>query len=211
MFAVVGIDRPIESMVNDWDFLDESIVKKFSMWQVVGSNIMGIRRRKVTLQEVVDPRKGHFNSVTLTPDGALSKQHRGLKMHITPGGVPHRVEHSFGFWHINDMDELYLPIPPRKGEELGHFIVVMQKPIGNEGESLAQYCQVCFTMLFEYYFAHGKLGFSEFYHAETEAVRSYNADPKQRVCPECGHHNPLAYCSNPVKDSPEQAEARQLW
>jgi hypothetical protein len=159
MFAVVGVDQPIEKIVDDWDFLDEKIVKKFQMWQVIGDNTMGIRRREITLQEIVDPRKGRFNSVTMTPHGLMSKQHKALKMHITPGGVPHRVEHSFGFWHINDMDELYLPVPARPGETHGHFIIMMQTPTENEGESFAQYCQECLTILFEYHFATGKLGF----------------------------------------------------
>jgi len=211
MFAVVGVDEPIEKIVNDWDFLEEKIVKKFTTWQEVGSNIIGIRRRTITLKEIVDPRKGTFNSVTMTPDGLISKNHKALKMHVTPGGVPHRVEHSFGFWHVNDMDELYLPLPSRPGEDLGHFIVVMQTPTENEGESFAWYCQQCLTMLHEHYFATGKLGFSNLWHAEREAVGGYNADPKLRRCPECGHDNPLAYCSNVVKDSPEQAEARRLW
>lgn len=211
MFAIVGVDEPIEKIVDDWDYLDEKIVKKFSMWQVIGGNIMGIRRRQISLQEIVDPRKGRFNSVTMTPDGIISKNHKALKMHITPGGVPHRVEHSFGHWHINDMDELYLPIPAREGETEGHFIVMMQKPTENEGESFAQYCLQCVTMLYEYHFPHGKLGFSEFYRAERASVIEYNSDPAKRRCPECGFDNPLAYSSNPVKDTPEQAEARRIW
>ena len=211
MFAVIGVDQPIEKIVNDWDFLEDQIVKKFVAWQSVGGNLMGIRRRHITLQEVIDPKKGKFNSVSLTPDGIASKQHKGLKMHITPGGVPHRVEHGFGFWHINDMDELYLPIPPREGEEFGHFIVMMQKPTELEGESFAQYCQNCLTILYERRFDHGKLGFSEFYRAERDSVLTYNGDAKLRHCPECGHDNPLAYSSNVVKDTPEQAEARRLW
>ena len=211
MFAVVGVDQPIGKIVEDWDFLEDQIVKKFTSWQSVGDNLMGIRRRKITLQEVIDPKKGKFNSISLTPDGLISKQHKGLKLHITPGGVPHRVEHGFGFWHINDMDELYLPIPPRAGEEFGHFIVMMQKPAENEGESFAQYCQVCLTLIYERRFDHGRLGFSEFYRAERDSVLTYNANAKLRLCPECGHDNPLAYSSNVVKDTPEQAEARRLW
>jgi hypothetical protein len=211
MFATVGIDQPIEKIMDDWDYLDEKIVKKFTTWQETGQNIIGIRRRTITLKEIVDPKKGTFNSVTMTPDGLLSKQHKALKIHITPGGVPHRVEHSLGFWHINDMDELYLPIPPRAGEEFGHFIVMMQKPTEKEGESFAQYCQQCLTIIYEHRFDHGKLGFAEFYRAERTSVLTYNGDPRLRLCPECGHQNPLAYSSNVVKDTPEQAEARRLW
>ena len=211
MFAVVGVDRPIEKIVEDWDFLEDTIVKKFTSWQSVGDNLMGIRRRQITLQEVIDPKKGKFNSISLTPDGIVSKQHRGLKMHITPGGVPHRVEHGFGFWHINDMDELYLPIPPRSGEAMGHIVVLMQTPTGDEAESYAQYCQQCLTILYEFPYESGRYGLTGIWRAEEEAVRSYNADPKNRLCPECGHLNPLGYCWNVAKDSPEQAEARLLW
>src|SRR5665213_2836101 len=73
MFAVIGVDQPIEKIVNDWDFLEDQIVKKFVAWQSVGGNLMGIRRRHITLQEVIDPKKGKFNSISLTPDGIVSK------------------------------------------------------------------------------------------------------------------------------------------
>ena len=115
MFAHVGIDIPIEKIMDDWDYLDDQIVKEFVSWKEVGQNVIGIRRRQITLNEIIDPVKGNFNSITMTPEGLTAKKHKGLKIHITPGGVPHRVEHSFGFWHINDMDELYLPVPPRDG------------------------------------------------------------------------------------------------
>jgi hypothetical protein len=211
MFAQVGIDEPIEKIFDDWDYLEERVVKKFTAWQEVGQNILGIRRREITLTEVIDPKKGHFDSISLSPDGVISKGHRGLKMHITPGGVPHRVEHGFGYWHINDMDELYLPIPPRAGETMGHFITMMQNPTGHEGESFAQYCRQCLTILFEHYHPSGQNGWQGLYHAEQIAVKRFNADPKLRLCPECGLDNYLAYCSNVVKDTQEQAEARKLW
>jgi hypothetical protein len=211
MFASVGIDIPIEKIMNDWDYLDEQVVKKFVSWQECGQNIIGIRRREVTLTEIVDPVKGTFNSITMTPEGFVSKEHKGLKIHITPGGVPHRVEHSLGFWHINDMDELYLPVPPRKGEKLGHFIVLMQNPSEHEIESFAQYCQKCLTMLHEHVYEAGKIGLAGMHAAEDEAIRIYNSDPKLRHCPECGHDNPLGYAWNVAKDTPETAAARLSW
>ena len=212
MFAHVGIDIPIEKIMDDWDYLDEKIVQKFAGWQEIGQNAIGISRRAVTLTEIVDPVKGHFNSITMTPEGLMSKDHKGLKIHITPGGVPHRVEHSLGFWHINDMDELYLPVPPRKGETLGHFIVLMQTPAEHEIESFAQYCQKCLTMLHEHVYEAGKHGgMSGFRAANNEAIRIYNAEPKLRLCPECGHDNPLAYAWDTKLDTPETAAARLFW
>jgi hypothetical protein len=211
MFAHIGIDQPIENVVDDWDYLNDKIVSNFSMFTYAGDNIIGIRRREITLTEIIDPIKGTFNSIVMTPEGLIAKNHERLKIHITPGGVPHRVEHSFGLWHINDMDELYLPIPAREGETLGHFIVLMQTPAKHEIESFAQFCQQCLTMLHEHVYEAGKLGISEMVAAEATAIRTYNADPKLRVCPECGHRNPLAYSWNAGSDTPEQAEARRLW
>jgi len=211
MFATVGIDEPIEKIFDDWDYLDEKVVKKFTTWQVAGQNIIGIRRRTITLNEIVDPKKGAFNSITMTPDGLLSKQHKAFKIHITPGGVPHRVEHSLGFWHINDMDELYLPLPSADGDPLGHFVVIMQTPTGREGESFVFYCQNCFTMLHEVYCPTGALGLPSIFRAEERAVREFNAEAAKRVCVECGHVNPFGYCWNTAKDTPEERDARAIW
>jgi hypothetical protein len=61
MFATVGIDQPIEKIMDDWDYLDEKVVKKFTTWRETGQNIIGIRRRTITLNEIVDPKKGSFN------------------------------------------------------------------------------------------------------------------------------------------------------
>ena len=79
----------------------------------------------------------------------------------------------------------------------------------NEGESFAWYCEACLTLFDEYHFNHGQLGLSEFWRAEMEAVARHNA--KDRICPECGHANPLAYTWNTVKDTPELTAARLHW
>ena len=211
MFANAVIDVPIEKIMDDWDYLDEKVVKQFVSWKEVGQNVIGIRRREITLHEIIDPVKGDFNSITMAPEGLIAKKHKRLKMHITPGGVPHRVEHSFGFWHVNDMDELYLPVPAREGETLGHFIVLMQTPSGRDTESFAQFCQKCLTMLHELCYESGRYGLAGMHAAEDEAIRQYNADPKLRHCPECGHDNPLGYVYQVAKDTPETAAARLLW
>lgn len=47
----------------------------------------------------------------ITPQGLEEFMSGAWKLHITLSGVPHHVERNFGYWHINDMDELYLPVP----------------------------------------------------------------------------------------------------
>ena len=44
------IDRPIDKAIADWDFLDETIVAKFSMFRTIGQNVFGIRRRRGAAQ-----------------------------------------------------------------------------------------------------------------------------------------------------------------
>jgi len=79
------------------------------------------------------------------------------------------------------MDELYLPVPGATDDELGYFLVIMQTPKGNEGESFAWYCQKCITLLYEVRYHSGELGLKNFWRAEVNAVREYNRDAKNRI------------------------------
>jgi len=212
MFHEMTIAEPIEKIVDDWDFFEEKIVSKFTAFREVGQNIYGIRRRMITRSEIVDPRKGsHNEALELGPRGIQVLHFEPMKVHVTTGGTPHRVPHSFGFWHVNDMDELYLPLPRVPGDEFGHFLVIMQTPRGTEGESFAWYCQNCLTMLHEHHYDTGMHGLAGFWKAEDIAISGYNADARKRTCPECGHMNPLAYAWNSAKDTPEQKQAREIW
>jgi len=212
MFREITIDEPLEKIIDDWDFLDEKIVSKFSTFRPVGQNIFGIRRRAISRTAIIDPRKGSTSgALEMGPAGIQVVPHKPLHVHVTTGGTPHRVKHNFGFWHINDMDELYLPLPSMPGDEFGHMLVIQETPVGSEGESFAWYCERCLTMLFELHYDTGRDGFQGFWRAEERAVRLYNADPKHRLCPECGHINPLGYCWNTAKDTPQEREARAIW
>ena len=91
------------------------------------------------------------------------------------------------------------------------MVLIQGHPKGNEGDRIAWYCEQCTELVHMSELVTGNLGFKEFFGWERTAVRAYNADAKLRHCPECGHDNPLGYCWNVAKDSPEQAEARKLW
>ena len=147
----------------------------------------------------------------LGPNGLVEWSHSPLSVHVTTAGTPHTVSHNFGYWHVNDKDELYMPIPERVPGEMGYFVVVMGNPTGDETDAFSWYCEECLTLLYDFVYETGRLGFNGFWKAEASAVRSYNADPANRHCPECGHDNPLGYCWNSAKDTPEEAAARKLW
>jgi hypothetical protein len=207
--TTIEIDESLDKLA-DWDFFDEKVIGKFSGFKAASGNILGIRRRIIDRDSVYDEKKGpHPHTFELAPHGIETVTFRPMNFHVTHAGTPHRVPHSFGYWHINDLDEVYLAIPAPEGEQRGHFVVVMQKPAGKEGESFAWYCEECLTLFDEYHFNHGQLGLGEFWRAEMEAVAQHNAT--NRICPECGRANPLAYTWNTVKDTPELSAARQHW
>jgi len=207
--TTIEIDDSLDKL-GDWDFFDEKVIGKFSGFKAVSGNVFGLRRRIIDRTSIYDEKKGTYGDThELGPDGIHTVKFGPMQFHVTTAGTPHRVPHSFGYWHINDLDEVYLAIPAPEGEERGHFVVVMQKPVGKEGESFAWYCEQCLTFIDEYRFDHGRLGLNEFWRAELEAVVRHNET--DRRCPECGHINPLAYAWNTVKDTPEQKASRLHW
>jgi hypothetical protein len=212
MFSEITIDEPIAKIIDDWDFLDERVVQKFARFRPLGQNIYGVRRRDLSGNAMIDPIKGDIShTVEIGPKGIVEVMHLPMALHVTTGGTPHRVRHNFGFWHINDMEELYLGLPNMPGDPLGHYIVIMQTPKGNEGDSWAWYCEKCLTMLFEKHFRTGEHGLAGLFKSSEQAVRQYNADARHRTCPECGFVNPLGYAWNPHHDTPEERAARALW
>jgi hypothetical protein len=210
MHLELTIDESIEKAVDDWDFLEATIAKKFSTFRTVGSNIYGVRRRAVDPSEgITDMKKGDISTLfELGPDGPVGHEFRINNFHIIASGTPHHLPHSFGHWHINDMEELAVKFTGPDGQ-LGYSLLIMRRPTGNEGESVAWYCERCYTILYELRMATGKLGLGEFWRGESAAVATFNADEKLRTCPECGLVNAKAYPWNTSKDTPELAQARR--
>jgi hypothetical protein len=212
MYATIMLREPLERVLGDWDFLQEKVIGRFSTFRPEGQNIYGIRRRQIDASQVVDPRKGLISEhYELGPSGIQVWHHAAFKLHVTLAGTPHRVAHNFGYWHINDMDELYLPLPSPEPGQPGYFLLCMGNPGPGESDRFAWYCQRCLTLLFERQYRTGDLGFNGFWRAERDAVTAYNSDPRHQRCPECGYVNPKGYCWNTVKDTPEERAARQLW
>jgi hypothetical protein len=204
------VDESIDKAADDWDFLEATIAKKFSTFRPVGSNIYGVRRRAVgETHGITDMKKGDISVLyELGPDGPQAHQFRVNNFHVIASGTPHIVPHSFGFWHINDMEEISVKFPGADSD-LGYSLLIMRTPVGNEGESLAWYCEDCYTMLYEHHMHTGRYGLGEFWRGERIAVTTWNADAKLRTCPQCGLENGKSYPWNTAKDTPELATARR--
>ena len=96
MHIEVEVDLPLDRIMNDRDFLDEKIIKKFSTFLEVGQNIYGIRRREVGTT-IIDPKKGKMEIVDLAPDGPIVRAHTQNNFHVIVGGTPHHTRHSYGY------------------------------------------------------------------------------------------------------------------
>jgi hypothetical protein len=116
----------------------------------------------------------------------------------------------FGYWHINDKDEIILPLPPTETEP-GYLIIVMGHPKENEADRIAWYCDQCTSMVFMRELVTGTQGFQRFFQWEHAVVREYNADAKHRICWNCGHVNPIGYTAFHMRDTPEERESRMKW
>src|SRR5579862_8334978 len=81
----VQVDAPLDKIMNDRDFLEDKIIKKFSTFLEVGQNIYGIRRREVGTT-IIDPKKGKMEIVDLGPDGTLVRPHTQNNFHVIVGG-----------------------------------------------------------------------------------------------------------------------------
>jgi hypothetical protein len=214
MYNDVYVDQPVEKLLGDWDLLSDVMIKKFSRFKRVGDNIVGIRRRFCEGGIILDPVKGQLEpSLEIGPDGIVTMDNTVLSLRMTCGGTPHRVAHNFGFWHINDMDELYLTMPGPTPDAQAYCLIFMQHPdpTGRAGESVAEYCERCLTMLFERHYRTAELGFEGVFKFFDDSMREYNSDARNRTCPECGHLNPYGYTWNPDRDTPDMAAARKAW
>ena len=212
MFSNLIVDKPLDQLIGDWDLLEDTVVKKFSTFLPVGQSIYGIRRRRISSEGIVDPRKGGFTDrFKLGPDGIIGTGKDELVLHIVTSGTPHHTIHNYGYWHINDKDELYLQLPSSEEDGLGYSLTIMGAPKDTDTDRIAWYCQHCGTLIFERMLRTGKVGFHSFWKWEEASVREFNSSSSNRQCPECETIHPMGYMWNAAKDTPEEREARNAW
>lgn len=205
-------DRPLDELAGDWDLLADHVIQKFSGFKDVGDNVVGIRTidratvaeygQKAAPVSLPAVRKNY----EIGPNGIVEVPRTPYSAYVTLAGTPHRTQHVFGYWHINDKDEIIVPLPPQ-GSQPGRVIIIMGRPHDGETDRFAWYCEQCVTLLF----MRESRDFGKFWASELKAVREYNADPAHQRCPCCGHRNPLGYSGLQVVDTPEERAARFAW
>ncbi len=216
MHTNIYVDEPIEKIYDDWDFMNDRVLRKLQGFQPIGDNVYGIRAiarvdhtadyENAGVMRLAKDRK----NFEIGPKGIVQVPRKPFVAHITCAGTPHHTQFLFGYWHINDKDEIIIPVPGLDGDP-DHIIIIMGRPKGDETDRAAWYCEECTTLLHMSEIVTGNEGFSGFWRWEHAAVEEYNSDPRHRTCRNCGHVNPLGYPAFHGRDTPEIREARQKW
>ena len=218
MYANVTVDEPLDKIADDWDFLAEKVLPKFMGFRAVGDNVYGIRQILLETPKTAADNRGtgpvnvvkHRRHFEIGPKGMMQVTRTPLVAHVTLAGTPHHTEFVYGYWHINDMDEISIDLPPTPAQP-GYVILIQGHPKGREADRIAWYCEKCAEQVYMTELVTGTLGFKDFWSWERAAVREYNSDPKFRTCWNCGHVNPLGYSGFATNDTPEERESRLKW
>ena len=215
MYTNLYVDEPIEKIAEDWDFLNDKVIKRLQGFTMIGDNIYGVRQvSHQSTQTVGTGRslglvKGRKN-FEIGPSGIVEVPRIPYVAHVTMAGTPHHTQFVFGYWHINDKDEIIIPLPGVDGDA-DHLLIVMGRPTGDETDRAAWYCEQCTSLLYMSEYATGRAGFQGFWRWEQSAVRDYNSDIGHRTCRQCGHVNPPGYSGLHAQDTAETLEARRQW
>jgi len=218
MYADVYVSEPLDKVVDDWDFLAEKVLPRFMGFRPVGDNVYGIREIVMEAPKTAEDLKGsgpviavkHRRHLEIGPNGVTVINRKPLVAHLTLAGTPHHTEFVYGYWHINDMDEISIDLPSIE-EQPGYVLLIQGHPKGKEADRIAWYCEKCTALVHMSELVTGSVGFREFWTWEKRAVRDYNSDPKLRTCPDCGHLNAVGYCAFATNDTPEERKARLTW
>jgi hypothetical protein len=143
------------------------------------------------------------------PEGVLRLPDRERVFHIIPAGRPHRIEHAFGFWRTCGADALYI----RSGYEAGvaYMLVVSTAAEDYRSDTIGWTCASCGHELRSVEIPTRRLHLRGLLERSLAAVRAFNSDATERMCPSCGTVHPVAYGFEPEEDADDERAARAGW
>ena len=100
------------------------------------------------------------------PQGVIQVPRVPLGVRINVAGTPHRTEFLFGYWHINDKDEIIISLPPPAPDLPSYLVIVMGFPHEGETDRMAWYCEKCTSLVFMSEHHTGLVGFNTFWRWE---------------------------------------------
>lgn len=200
MKGLIGANAALTVM----DFAKKETELRYRSFYPVGEMLVGLRFHDVNPTGTA-MRMGRTLRII---EGRIAAEPRANVM-FTPSLVPHHSEHGYGFWHVNDEQEMALNF--KLSESRVVTVLVEGFPKRGRHDRFAWYCLKCLNPLYMREVETGRVGLPGFYAAEDEAFQTFNGDKSLRTCGECGTLHPLAYSIFPWNDTPEEKEARAAW
>jgi hypothetical protein len=186
------------------DFASKEVELRYRSFFPVGEMLIGLRFRDLSPGA---PKTTLGRNLKII-DGKIVVEERANIMFIKPL-VPHHAEHGYGFWHVNDEQEMTLNL--RLSETRGVTVLVEGFPQKGRHDRFAWYCLECLNPLYMREVETGRVGLPGFYAVEDEAFRTFNGDEKLRTCSKCGTVHPLAYSIFEWNDTEAERASRELW
>jgi hypothetical protein len=183
------------------DMLDDDAALRYRSFFPVGEMLIGLR-----FHENDPSRLGMRAGNTLKIlDGKIAVEPRRHMM-FTPPLVPHRSEHIYGFWHINDEQELAMNLTLSETRRV--TVLIEGFPKRGRRDRFAWFCTSCLNPLYMREVEIGRVGLPGFYAVEEDAFEVFNSDLSLRTCKRCGTVHPHAYSIFTWNDTEEQKAAR---
>ena len=186
------------------DLLSEESKLRYRSFFPCGDMLIGLRYHET------NPGRTAFKAGRALKiiDGKIVSEARKDVQFVQPL-VPHHSEHVYGFWHINEAQEMSLNLKLDDNRRL--TVLVEGFPERGRKDRFAWYCLSCVTPLYMAEVETGRVGLGGYYAVQEDAFEVFNGDEKVRTCRSCGTVHPVAYSIFPWKDSREEKEARQCW
>jgi hypothetical protein len=183
------------------DLLSDDAPLRYRSFFPVGEMLIGLR-----FHDNDPSRMGMRTGNTLKIiDGRIAVEPRRHMM-FTPPLVPHRSEHIYGFWHINDEQELAMNLTLSETRRV--TVLIEGFPKRGRRDRFAWFCTSCLNPLFMREVETGRVGLPGFYAVEEDAFETFNNDVTLRTCRICGTVHPHAYSIFNWNDTEEQKAAR---
>jgi hypothetical protein len=188
------------------DFASKDAELRYRSFYPVGEMLLGLRFRDLSPGAAKTGLSLGRNFKII--DGEIVAEERANIMFVRPL-VPHHAEHGYGFWHVNDEQEMTLNL--RLSETRGVTVLCEGFPKKGRHDRFAWFCLECLEPLYMREVETGRVGLPGFYAVEDEAFRTFNGDEGLRTCKNCGTVHPLAYSIFPWNDTEAERAARELW
>lgn len=186
------------------DLMSEESKLRYRSFYPCGDMLIGLR-----YAEPNPDRRGFKPGRSLKIiDGKIVAEPR-RDVQFTPPLVPHHAEHVYGFWHINDQQEMVLNM--KLGDDRRLTVLIEGYPERGRVDRFAWFCLNCVNPLYMAEVETAKVGLPGYYAVQEDAFEVFNNDEKVRTCSHCGTVHPVAYSIFPWNDNAGEREARSQW